>query len=105
MKNDPLDEMSEAELIDRLGEVRQFIRDLRREDREILQKLAWGNKLKIEGSAYRAVKRQFKRQFTLKRDDYGRPVACDLPENVREQIFEPAYMTEAIYVSNNVKKR
>ena len=47
MKNDPLDEMSEAELIDRLGEVRQFIRDLRREDREILQKLTWGNKLKM----------------------------------------------------------
>ena len=53
MKNDPLNEMSEAELIDRLGEVRQFIRDLRREDREILQKVAWGNKLKIEGSAYK----------------------------------------------------
>ena len=47
MKNDTLDEMSEAELIDRLGEVRQFIRDLRREDREILQKLTWGNKLKM----------------------------------------------------------
>ena len=104
MKNDPLVEMSEAELIDRLGEVRQFIRDLRREDREILKKLAWGNKLKIEGSAYRAVKRQFKRQLTLKRGDDGRPVACDLTEDVREQIFEPAYMTEAIYVSRNVKK-
>ena len=105
MKNDPLDEMSEAELIDRFGEVRQFICDLRRDDREILQKLAWGNKLKIEGSAYRAVKRQTKRQFTLKRHDDGRPVACDLPENVRVQIFEPPHMTEIIYVSSNVKKR
>ena len=49
--------------------------------------------------------RQFKLQFTLKRDDDVMPVACDLPENVREQIFEPAFMTEAIYVSSNVKKR
>ena len=85
MKNDPLVEMSEAELIDRFGEGRQFIRDLRREDRKILQKLAWGNKLKIEGSAYRPVKRQLKRQFTLKRHDEGGPVARALPENAREQ--------------------
>ena len=47
MEIEALRELSEEELIDRLGEVRQFIRDLKEENQNILSLLEWGNKSEI----------------------------------------------------------
>ena len=63
MEIEALGELSEEELIDRLGEVRQFMRDLKEENQNILSLLEWGNKSKIVGANYKAVKKEFKRQF------------------------------------------
>jgi hypothetical protein len=48
MEIEALRELSEEELIDRLGEVRQFIRDLKEENQNILSLLDWGNKSEID---------------------------------------------------------
>ena len=48
MEIEVLRELSEEELIDRLGEVRQFIRDLKEENQNILSLLEWGNKSEID---------------------------------------------------------
>ena len=66
MEIEALRELSEEELIDRLGEVRQFIRDLKEENQNILSLLEWGNNSEIESGNYKAVKREFKRQFILR---------------------------------------
>ena len=66
MEIEALRELSEEELIYRLGEVRQFIRDLKEENQNILSLLEWGNNSEIESGNYKAVKREFKRQFILR---------------------------------------
>ena len=58
MEIEALREWSEEELIDRLGEVRQFMRDLKKENQNILSLLEWGNNSEIEGGKYKAVKRE-----------------------------------------------
>ena len=72
MEIEALRELSEKELIDRLGEVRQFMRDLKEENQNILSllewgnnSLEWGNNSEIEGGNYKAVKREFKRHSCL----------------------------------------
>ena len=59
MEIEALRELSEEELIDRLGEVRQFMRDLNEENQNILSLLEWGNKSEIVGGNYKAVTREF----------------------------------------------
>lgn len=59
MEIEALRELPEEELIDRLGEVRQFMRDLKEENQNILSLLEWGNKSEIEGGNYKAVTREF----------------------------------------------
>ena len=59
MEIETLSELSDEQLIDRLGEVRQFMRDLNEENQNILSLLEWGNKSEIEGGNYKAVTREF----------------------------------------------
>lgn len=59
MEIEALSELSDEQLIDRLGEVRQFMRDLNEENQNILSLLEWGNKSEIEGGNYKAVTREF----------------------------------------------
>ena len=59
MEIEALSELSDEQLIDRLGEVRQFMRDLKEENQNILSLLEWGNKSEIEGGNYKAVTREF----------------------------------------------
>ena len=59
MEIEALSELSDEELIDRLGEVLQFMRDLKEENQTILSLLKWGNKSEIEGGNYKAVTREF----------------------------------------------
>ena len=59
MEIEALSELSDEQLIDRLGEVRQFMRDLNEENQNILSLLKWGNKSEIEGGNYKAVTREF----------------------------------------------
>ena len=59
MEIEALSELSDEELIDRLGEVLQFMRDLKEENQNILSLLEWGNKSEIEGGNYKAVTREF----------------------------------------------
>lgn len=59
MEIESLSELSDEQLIDRLGEVRQFMRDLNEENQNILSLLEWGNKSEIEGGNYKAVTREF----------------------------------------------
>ena len=49
MEIEALSELSDEELTNRLGEVRQFMRDLKEENQNILSLLKWGNKSEIEG--------------------------------------------------------
>ena len=55
MEIEALRELSEEELIDRLGEVRRFMRDLKEENQNILSLLEWGNNSEMEGENYKAV--------------------------------------------------
>ena len=59
MEIESLSELSDEQLIDRLGEVRQFMHDLKKENQNILSFLEWGNKSEIEGGNYKAVTREF----------------------------------------------
>ena len=59
MEIEALSKLSDEQLIDRLGEVRQFMRDLNEENQNILSLLEWGNKSEIEGGNYKAVTREF----------------------------------------------
>ena len=59
MEIEALSDLSDEQLIDRLGEVRQFMRDLKEENQNILSLLEWGNKSEIEGGNYKAVTREF----------------------------------------------
>lgn len=59
MEIEALSELSDEQLNDRLGEVRQFMRDLNEENQNILSLLEWGNKSEIEGGNYKAVTREF----------------------------------------------
>ena len=61
MEIEALRELSEEELIDRLGEVRRFMRDLKEENQNTLSSRKWGNNSEIEGGNYKAVKREAKR--------------------------------------------
>jgi hypothetical protein len=56
MEIEALRELSEEELIDRLGEVRQFMRDLKEENQNILSLLEWGNKSEIAAICWRFMK-------------------------------------------------
>ena len=49
MEIEALTELSEEELIDRLGEVRRFMRDLKEENQNTLSLRKWGNNSEIEG--------------------------------------------------------
>ena len=59
MEIEALSDLSDEQLIDRLGEVRQFMRDLNEENQNILSLQEWGNKSEIEGGNYKAVTREF----------------------------------------------
>ena len=59
MEIEALSDLSDEQLIDRLGEVRQFMRDLNEENQNILRLQEWGNKSEIEGGNYKAVTREF----------------------------------------------
>ena len=59
MEIEALSDLSDEQLIDRLGEVRRFMRDLKEENQNILSLLEWGNKSEIEGGNYKAVTREF----------------------------------------------
>ena len=97
MEIEALRELSEEELIDRLGEVRRFMRDLKEENQNILSLLEWGNNSEIEGGNYRAVKRESKRQFILKRVN-GKSIANELLQTLRDKIFEPVTTQMAVFV-------
>lgn len=97
MEIEALRELSEEELIDRLGEVRQFMRDLKEENQNILNLLEWGNNSEIEGGNYKAVKREFKKQFILRRVS-GKPIANELPQTLRDEIFEPVTTQTTVFV-------
>lgn len=87
----------QADLIDRLGEIRKFKRDLDDEDKAIREKLDWGNKSILNGDSFRAEKRQIKRRYQLKRVN-GRPLVADWPKDLRDQILLPEEVKEVIYV-------
>ena len=59
MEIEALSELSDEQLIDRLGQVRQFMRDLKEKNQNILSLQEWGNKSEIEGGNYKAVTREF----------------------------------------------
>ena len=102
MEIEALRELSEEELIDRLGEVRRFMRDLKEENQNILSLLKWGNNSEIEGGNCKAVKREAKRQFILKRVN-GKSIANELLQTLRDKIFEPVTTQMTVFVYQKKK--
>ena len=102
MEIEALRELSEEELIDRLGEVRRFMRDLKEENQNTLSLLKWGNNSEIEGGNYKAVKREAKRQFILKRVN-GKSIANELLQTLRDKIFEPVTTQMTVFVYQKKK--
>ena len=88
MEIEALSELSDEELIDRLGEARPFMCNLKEENQNRLSLLEWGNKTEIEGGNYKADEREFKKQFILIRVN-GKPIANELPQTLRDGVFEP----------------
>jgi len=97
MEIEALSELSDEELTNRLGEVRQFMRDLKEENQNILSLLKWGNKSEIEGGNYKAFKEEFKRQFIIRRVK-GRPIASEQPQTMRDEVFEPVTAQTTVFV-------
>ena len=88
MEIEALSELSDEELIDRLDEACQLMCNLKEENQNRLSLLEWGNKTEIEGGNYKAVGREFKRQFILRRVN-GKLIANELPQTLRDEDFEP----------------
>ena len=55
------------------------MRDLEEENQNILSLLEWCDRSEVEGGNYKAVEREFKRQFILRRVN-GKPIANELPQ-------------------------
>ena len=73
------------------------MRDLNEENQNILSLLEWGNKSEIEGGNYKAVTREFKRQFLLRRVN-GKPIASEQPQTLRDEVFEPVTTQTTVFV-------
>ena len=97
MEIEALSELSDEELIDRLDEARQLMCNLKEENQNRLSLLEWGNKTEIEGGNHKSVGREFKRQFILRRVN-GKPIANELPQTLRDEIFEPVTTQTTVFV-------
>ena len=73
------------------------MRDLNEENQNILSLLEWGNKSEIEGGNYKAVTRELKRQFLLRRVN-GKPIASEQPQTLRDEVFEPVTTQTTVFV-------
>ena len=71
--------------------------DLKKENQNILSFLEWGNKSEIEGGNYKAVTRELKRQFLLRRVN-GKPIASKQPQTLRDEVFEPVTTQTTVFV-------
>ena len=56
-----------------------------------------GKKSEIEGGNYKAVTREFKRQFLVRRVN-GKPIASEQPQTLRDEVFEPVTTQTTVFV-------